>query len=252
MKTRQTETIESKGYIATAADIERLAQAHGNHINASRWQLPSTYLRALIATTQDELGIVRTRRIPEKISDEQVQTQLQVLAKVQEVFYEAVKRGAAKAEMDSEDTRDKSAIVSSRIVFARSAYSTVRNWILRGRFGIEGINPKRAIKRELYEQTPKPERIRTPITGLERQATRMLAVIKKQAATDREGAVEALQSLITTLSHGFDELGLPASELRDTVDTTATQVVQEALGRIAARPRGRPPNGRPAPAGAQA
>jgi len=245
MKT-ETAKIEENGYVATAADIEHLAQVQATYINASRWQLPATYLRALIATTQAELGIKSIKRNPPKPSDETIILHLEALANVQEQFYEAVKRGAAKAPMDPEDTRDKVDIISSRVVFARSAYSTVRAWILRGRFGLEGLNPKHATKQSLYDATPRPERIRTPgLKALTRQADKILSAIRVQAKSNREAAIETLQALITTLSRGFDDLGLPAVGLRESVDLTATQVVSEALARAAAqepRPRGRPPN----------
>jgi len=216
-----TDTIERKGYVATAADIEHLAEAQCNHVDQSRHVLPSTYLRALIATTQSSLGYKNINRAPPKPTDEEINVELEALTKTHEVFYAAVQKGAARAQYSAEDARDKAAIISSRVVFARSSYSSLRNWILRGRFTLRGLNPRTATKRMLYESTPRTQRAAgTPAPALRRQAERMVDRIKERAETDREGALYALQEIIVALSHGFDELGLPGSDIREAIETS--------------------------------
>jgi hypothetical protein len=250
MKTENL-SIEKKNYVATPADIEALAESQSNHLNASRWQLPATYLRALIATTQHELGIKSIKREPVRPGDEVIQQQLTALAKVQERFYEAVKRGAAKAPVSAEDTRDPAIVQNSRCVFARTSYSTLRNWLLRGRFGLEGLSPKQATKRALYESTPKPERIATFREKLfVQQADRILTAVKAQAAVNRDMAVNALQGIIDRLSDGLagivqsTPIRLGGPTVGATFVGSRTIVTPAERAALAARPRGRPPKPR--------
>lgn len=223
-------SIESKGYVASVKDIEALVLSRcdaGTYISDSR----TTYLRALIATTQDKLGInpkgVRTNAVADR---EVLQAHALALEETHTVFYEAVQRAAKQASVASDDVRPKADIVASRIVFARSAYSTVRSWILRGEHPLNAIVASKATKRGLADATPKRAVSDKPKTFKPDKVMKlgkdMLETIVVAAKEDKDAAVAALHDLINLLSHGFDDLGHNANELRSVVDHTATGVLQ--------------------------
>jgi len=149
-------SIESNGYVASVKEIEALVVQRiesANYFSASR----TTYLRALIATAQNDLGIkpqgIRLQR--SEASAEIIKQHADALFAVHERFYEAVQSAARGVPIDPEDTRSKADVIASRIVFARSAYSTVRNWLIRGKHSLASINASKATKHSLADATPK-------------------------------------------------------------------------------------------------
>lgn len=222
-------SIESKGYVASANDIEALVTQRceaGNYVADSR----QTYLRALIGTTQHKLGInpkgVRTNAAADK---ETIQAHALALEETHTIFYEAVQRAAKAAAIHSDDVRPKADIVASRIVFARSAYSTVRSWLIRGNHPLNAVIAAKATKRSLFEATPKRAGSGRPPTikadSVLKQGKDMLEKIVIAGKADKDKAIGVLHDLINMLSHGFDDLGHNANELRSVVDHTATGVL---------------------------
>lgn len=228
-------TIEENGYIATASQIEALVKARiegGNLFTTSR----TTYLRALIATTQDKLGISAkaVRQGKDKADDATIKEHATALEAVHEVFYEAVQKAAKEtAIVDGDRPRPKADIIASRIVFARSAYSTVRSWLVRGKHPLSSVIAAKATKQSLAAATPK----RATVSSMARARALRADPILKQGKTllerivvagkaDKDAAVAVLHDLINMLSHGFDDLGHNANKLRQEVDHTATGVIQ--------------------------
>lgn len=209
-------SIESKGYVATVADIHALCVARieaSNLFSDSR----TTYLRALIATTQAELGIkpqgIRTSK--GEADEKTIKEHADALSVVHDKFYAAVQEAAKSVPVDPLDNRTKSDIVASRIVFARSAYSTVRTWIVRGKHSLASINAAKAVKHKLAGDTPKRVTkpggqavIRFRPAAIMRNAQAMLDRIVEAGKVDREAAVAALQDVLSLLTQGLDELGV--------------------------------------------
>lgn len=236
-------SIESKGYVATVADIHALCVQRiesSNIFSESR----TTYLRALIATTQAELGIkpqgIRTSK--GEADADTIKQHADALSIVQDRFYEAVQAAAKAVAIDPSDTRSRVDVVASRLVFARSAYSTVRAWIVRGKHSLASINASKAVKYKMAEDTPKREARPggKPLTRFKpavimRSAQSMLDRIVEAGKTDREAAIGALQDVLNLLTHGFDDLGMPAVALRDAVSHTATDVIRVATDRLSKR-----------------
>lgn len=231
-------SIESNGYIATASQIEALVVQRiegGNFITESR----TTYLRALIATAQDKLGISpKAVRTGSKVDDATLKAHALALEEIHTLFYEAVQKAARETAIVSDEPRPKADIVASRIVFARSAYSTVRNWLVRGKHGLNSIVAAKATKRSLVASTPKratvspmarARALRAP--AIMAQGKDMLQKIVVFGKVDKDKAVAVLHDLLTLLSRGLDDLGHKADEVRQAVDYAATGVIPAPMAR---------------------
>lgn len=230
-------SIESNGYIATAAQIEALVLARiegGNFVTTSR----TTYLRALIATAQDKLGISpKAVRTSSKGSTDDALLKAHALAleEVHTVFYEAVQKAAREAAIVSDEPRPKADVVASRIVFARSAYSTVRNWLVRGKHPLSSVIASKATKASLVASTPKRATVSSmarhkalkadPIMKAGKDLLQKIVISGKQ---DKDKAIAVLHDLMQLLSRGFDTLGYKAVEIREAIDHTATGVITAA------------------------
>lgn len=233
-------TIESKGYVVSAKDIEDMCTARlGATVFVSG--VRQTYLRCLIATAQSNLGI-EVHRVNKKQGEQDASTTAEhaaALEQVHAVFYEAVLKVARSADMSGIPKDARSRTIGSHTGFARSAYSVVRNWLVRGKHTLYQVRATSAEKRLLFEDTPKAA-VRHPMardkrfkrTTVIKRGNDILGAILVAAKTDREEALKALQDVITLLSRGFDDLGLPAVDIRDAVEHTATGVIHEVAKRL--------------------
>jgi len=134
-------TLESRHYLATASDIESLAQEHVKGASA-----PATYLKILVANVQAELGFQpRERSRVGKLEDPK--PQLAALDTVHTRFYTIVLRVAASIP----NAAERNAATN----FARSAKSTLRSWIAAGN-DIQGLAASRVTKASLRVKARKP------------------------------------------------------------------------------------------------
>lgn len=124
-------SLESKNYVATLEDVARITrdvlEAHKLRTGGV-----ATYLKALIATTQSELGENPRQRAPisnGKLSAEETAEQLAVLETVGARFYGAVVK-AAKEKIEGPDRGGL--ILNRRTGFARSSMTSIRRWVKAG------------------------------------------------------------------------------------------------------------------------
>ena len=122
--------LESRNYVATEADIDRLAgeifSAQG-HLDT----VPRMYLRAVVATTIHELGAairVRAGKV-ERINEEAQARELEALEKVVALFYPRV---VAKMSEGLPPGKTRAVELNRRTNWARGAARDVRNWIRAG------------------------------------------------------------------------------------------------------------------------
>jgi hypothetical protein len=188
-------SIESKQFIATGTDIEHLASEiiEGEH-TAIRGR--STYLRALVGTTQHELGIKPRVRAgaPQRLDDEGIKRQLKAFEAVATRFGAAVLK-IARTTVPEPDA----ALLRSRTGFARSAASTLRGYIKAGN-DITVLAAARVVKSQIA--TPRSKRKLTvkALTGrVQRLSTELQAVARNLYASNRETAREALQPILAAL-----------------------------------------------------
>jgi hypothetical protein len=202
------EKLSAKGYVATAKDIEALVHqriAAGGFVLASR----ATYLRALIATAQHNLGINPKRVMKHDKADQVTISQhVAALDAVHATFYEAVQKAAAAAPLDPDDDRDGDVVLASRIVFARSAYSTVRGWLIRGGHSLLEVVAAKATKHGLAEETPARKAGARPFNPAPfvKAGDTLLGKLQAVSKKDRENAAKALHDIIAHLTAGLAEL----------------------------------------------
>jgi hypothetical protein len=217
-----TAKLEHNSFVATAADIEALTK---EQLVATATSVRSkvTYLRALIATTQDKLGLApRVRQgkgAPVKLKPEEIVVQLAALEEVHANFYTAVLKAIDDTPL-TEDEKPKSgrtsaaAIKARRATFARTAMSTVRTWIKAGR-SLAGIAPSRITKGALVIQHgQKKKRLSSPkrlLTRAEKQSKDLIATLLELSETDKESAVKEYQALVGVLSDQLAKLSVGAT-----------------------------------------
>lgn len=218
--------MDTKTYIATRKDVEQLMVERltaGTIIAAGQ----NTYLRMVLATAQKRLDISVARAPRSAIvpTDEVLMAHANMVQTVHDEFYDVIKAVAQRTQKDPEDMRDLETVIASRLVFARSAYSTIRAWILRGRHSLQSIVAAKAIKREMAELTPPRESSGKPralnATPLVRSAEAILSKIVTAAVNDKEAAMLVLQEVINHLVAGFDQLGVSSALIKDAVEQTA-------------------------------
>lgn len=225
-------TINAKTYVASVSDITKLMEQR-LAADSTFKQSKNTYLRALIGTAQDKLGltVLRSPRKAVTLDDAELKTQLAVLDSVHTDFYEAVQAVAKATPLDDDETRDKATVLGSRCAFARTSFSTIRAWMVRGKHSLASVVAAKATKTGLAADTP----ARTGVNPMARskplkraplivKAQTILGAILTASKVDKPKAVEALHDVVMLLLRGFDDLGLPSGELRDMLDHTATIV----------------------------
>jgi flagellar biosynthesis GTPase FlhF len=223
-------SIEARNYVATEQDVVELIKARcgaGDLISTTR----EVYLKILIASAQQQLNLditsLRGRRL---VTDETIAEHVKVVDKLHEGFYKAMTETVRQLPVSPDDKREKNVIVNARCAFARSSYSTLRNWMVRGRHTLKDVVAKHANKMTMYEQTPRREMSATQQLGKRKliSATeKILEQVLVAAKTDRQAAIDALHDVIIALSRGFDDLGIDGGELRTSLDHTATGVIHQ-------------------------
>lgn len=199
-------TLEQRGFIATADDIERLTHQVIDSKNLSR-DAHSTYLRALVASTQDKLGLTGRRKQPQALTPAEVTQQLEGLEAVQKVFYEAVLRAVAVAPaQDDERGLSKADMIQRRGTFARTAKASLRAFIATGH-SVAGINVARVTKYQLQEGVKAVETTPRSMTkkSLSKKVLRLVEAIRARSKNPQEAnkmlkeAIQMLRDEVTQL-----------------------------------------------------
>lgn len=198
-----TMSLESKQYIATPADIAALARAYSEALEASG-SVRGHYLRALVATTQAELGSkprLRTTGVDKATLDENaVKTQLTALEEVHGRFYQIVLDNVT----GNADERNR------KSGFARSAMSTVRAYVRAG-YDLTQLAAARITKAALASAVPIKRARVTSVAVLQRRADRTLATLYKigdqLGKADKALAVEVLEAALAKLGAKLASLG---------------------------------------------
>ncbi len=214
--------IESKGYVASKTDIVELVTSRVSAMNVIG-QSNDTYLKILIATAQHKLGLNVQRASSNGNTQETIDLHVTTVGDVHKTFYGYMVAVANDIAAEPGDTRDMNVIVNARLAFARSSYSTLRSWMIRGRHTLKHVVAKTAIKSVLYEATPRdtlkqarPLNKKPILTATER----ILTAVVDSSAVNRQIALETLHDVMTVFSRGFDNLGINADKLREAIEHT--------------------------------
>lgn len=235
-----TAKLEHASYVATAADIKALTV---EQLTAMTTSVRSrvTYLRALIATTQDKLGLsprVRQQGHPPKMAPEEQAKQLQALEEVHTEFYAAVLEGIEETPLSEEEKPTTgrvtaNAIKTRRATFARTAMSAVRTWVRAGR-SLAAIAASKVTKAALTIHTgTKRRRAVSPkrlVSRVERQSKDLIASLLELTETDKDAAVKEYQTLMDILSDQMVKLSQPAT--RDAAQAVAEHRPLKVKGTI--------------------
>lgn len=196
-------SLESKNFIANTADIETLARDHARAVIMQE-SSQLTYLRALVATAQSELGLkVRERTAPAKVGQVN-QDQTSTIAKVHDRFYTVVLRVAA--EQWPKDALER----NRRTNYARSSYSTLRTWLLAG-YDLASLAPGKVTKASLavtrLNSAPKQ-------STLERKVDRGIESVRESlqslAKMDQEAAITYAEKMLSEVTQILTEMGKTA------------------------------------------
>jgi hypothetical protein len=189
-------SIETNQYIATAADVEKLAHTiltADQAVQGGR----GTYLKALVATTQAELGSpprMRNTRA-DRIEGDDLMAHTKAFETVFQRFHEAVVKAAEALEPkpDKDELR-------SRTAFSRSAGSTVRGFIRAGN-DIRALAAHKVTKASLA--TPRTRR-KFSVDALKKRAVsateQLAAIIKNLTAANSAEGRETVQTIMAQLA----------------------------------------------------
>lgn len=179
-------TLEQRGFVATPGDIEKIAHRVIDSRNLSD-DARSTYLRALIASTQHKLG---GRRGKQALTPAEVTQQLEALEAVHKVFFEAVERAVAAAPpQEHERGMTKLALIARRSTFARTAASAVRGYVASGH-NLTGVNITKVSKHQLQEAAQSVEKTPRSMSSrsLGKKVSRLVEAIRARSKTPTEAA----------------------------------------------------------------
>jgi hypothetical protein len=204
-------TLESKGYIASDADIATLArsiivgvlQAEGGRRD---------YLKVLLASTIDALGEkprVRAGR-PGKLDEAQAAKQMETLEATHARFYAIILKETTDAIPAG---KDKANEANRRTAYARVAMSRLRAYAREGH-DLTVLPPSRvtrdmlAVKASAKPRAVSGNRLKA---RAERESKTLIATLLGLADADKAAAVAELQLIMGQLSSQLVELGTVAS-----------------------------------------
>jgi hypothetical protein len=195
--------IETKGYVATDKDIgdltDDILDAGVALTNGNNW-----YLRALIATTQKELGAptrVRTGRAA-KLDPETKAAQLAALTVVHERFYAVVLERARKKL-----GKVPAKVLNGKVNFARTAVLTARNWI-RAQRDLTAVSVTTLTKAAMMiKKPPKPPSTAVLKRRLEAQGKQLVKTALELIDIDKEAANTELELIMSQLATQLLSLG---------------------------------------------
>lgn len=188
-------TIEAKRYVASDADIRELA-TDSLKARSSLDKTRSTYLRALVGTTQAEIRDLKAS------TDEQ----LSIARRVHRRFFEIVEATVMTKDIKPKDAPHER---QRRTGFARSASSTLNGWLKVSGHDIMKLKPDEVTKGMLARaaaprnpHTPTEERVLAKVTkyvdGL-LASVRPFASLGENAPRAREILEDAVKALTAEL-----------------------------------------------------
>lgn len=206
-----TKQLEQNGYVATPDDIREITQ-ESLSARSALVGTGMTYLRALVGTSQSQLGMPQAKRrtVPAPMTPEEVKRQLEVIEEVHERFYEAVMKVVSSVPLqDEERSIERRLVYASRANFARSAKATLRAWILSNN-NLRGLVAAKVTKYALQAEIAKSggsQDTRAPSEKrLVTQADRILKRI--QMAGTPEDSIRLLEVVISRFVAGLSDLGV--------------------------------------------
>jgi len=216
-------SIESKGYVAADSDVEHVAQTIIQAAQAHEAGR-GNYLRMLIATTQQALGVEPRKRQSgkqPKLDEDGIAKQLNALSDVHERFYAVVTKVVSAAVPTG---KDRALEINRKTNFARTAMSVVRRWIKAGN-DLTALVPKAVTKAQLaVAATPRAISAQALATKAERESKSLMATILGLVDADKGKAVEELQLLLGQITTQLVTLGVAATK-----DAAASYAEQRPL-----------------------
>lgn len=199
-------SLESKGFIATPADIRDLS-VNLLAANTTAGLLTGHFLKAEVCTVQHELGAPpRIKHVKIGRLDEAGRTsQLAALDKVHEGFYAEVVGAMSK---DLPLGKAKAIELNKRTNFARQAYSRIRRWVAEGNDITTLVGAKvTRVNLTLQHRAAKPPNARRLRKRTETQSKGLVATLLELGQADKAAALAELELLMGQLVAQFDELG---------------------------------------------
>ena len=214
-------SLESKNYVATLEDVARLTR----DVLTARKEAENgraTFLCAVIATTQAELGLNPRQRAAGsngKLNAEEREEQLAALEAVGKRFYDVV----VKTARELIDTPDKGGrMLQKRTAFARSSLSTVRKWIRHGG-DITSLVAARTTKGSLYiSGRKKGPSVKVLGNQTRRWSTKLEHTLAAFASADPEAAKAQWERVRAAMDRVFRRnAGVPRGRGRGTAERPA-------------------------------
>lgn len=220
-------SLESKHYLASPTDVEAITRSvlEAQTKNSGG---RATYLMALIATTQQELGTVpRQRQVSalvrsrpgSKLSSQIREIHLAALEAVDEIFYAAVMKAAREILGANIDAIE----LNRRTNFARSTVSTVRRWIRVGN-DITTLVASKTTKSSLAVAAKREKQTspRVLTNRVKKYSNRFLVNVIKLSESDAVVARQALEDAKATIQQALDKMtSKPARKARQSVQVAA-------------------------------
>lgn len=160
-----------------------------------------TYLRTLLAETQDALGNKRSQ---------EPNVQLTALRSVHERFYEII-LGAAE-EFVPKGTRDRGTVLHNKANFARTALSALRGHVRAGG-DLVYLSPEKVTKGSLRSREGPTRAIsaRRWKVRAERQSKTLVTTLMGLADADKGAAIEEMQLILGQITTQLISLGVVAT-----------------------------------------
>lgn len=214
--------IEQSRFIATEADIERLAREQHDSLRSAD-KASGTYLKVLVALTAQKIGETtlhlgkRRGKASEKLASTEIAEHLQALEATNAMAYAAVSRAVVTADIERSEnvsTAEKQRRATERnrrTNYARTAMSAVRAFVEAGR-DVRDVDLSTATKgylRQVAERyAPPPVSVSAArlLRAVERDAERVVSEAKELAAVDPLKATSQIEMLMATLAEVADHI----------------------------------------------
>lgn len=204
-------TLADKGFLATEEDVAKVAQSVLNAI-ADADNGRRTYLKVLIATTQNELGSkprVRAGKTA-KLDAAGVAEQIKALDAVHERFYAVVLKVVGDSVPTG--TKERALEINRRSNFARTAMYVVRGWVRAGN-DLTTLGVQSVTKSSLFiKRKSKPPSGRVLKARAEKESKSLVGTLMALADADKEAAVEELQLIMGQVASQLVALGVAATK----------------------------------------
>lgn len=207
-------TLEQKGFVATPEDVASVVESvlsANSQADAGRL----SYLKILIATTQNELGgkpRVHAGKAA-KLKGEDIAAQLRALNAVHDRFYPIVSRVAVASIAPG--TKDKGLEANRRTNFARTALYAVKSFIKAGN-DLAAVGVKTVTKASLaVKRQPKPPSGQRLKARAESLSKGLMGALMALADTDRAAAIEEFQLVLGQLATQMSAMGLKPTQDSD-------------------------------------